>query len=317
MSKARLSALYVTTAIACAAASCPAIAQSQPSPNVPPSSTAPASNPGAPQPNLGAPQETTVQSDSVTQGAAQAPGGRNVLGADIIVTAQKRRERIQDVGISITALSGETIKTLNLSNMQQISQQVPNLEVSAWTPAFTTFNLRGISQNNFQDNLEAPVAVYQDEVYVGSMNALGLPIFDLERIEVLRGPQGTLFGRNATGGLIQFISNLADETHLNGYAEATIADWGTHKLEGAVGGQIAPGIRARIAGVYDKSNGWMKAGFNPDPFGLNPNGPHQALGRTSQGTNGWALRANVQADLGPDTLLSVIESYAKDNDVPT
>jgi hypothetical protein len=61
----------------------------------------------------------------------------------------------------------------------------------------------------------------------------------------------------------------------------------------------------------------MKAGFNPDPFGLNPNGPHKALGRTSQGANGWALRGNVQADLGPHTLLSVIESYSKDNDVPT
>jgi iron complex outermembrane recepter protein len=309
MSKARLSALYVTTAMACAAISRPAIAQSQPSSNVPPSSTAPAPSP-APQPNLGAPQETTVQSDSVTQGAAQAPGGRNVLGADIIVTAQKRRERIQDVGISITALSGETIKTLNLSNMQQISQQVPNLEVSAWTPAFTTFNLRGISQNNFQDNLEAPVAVYQDEVYVGSMNGLGLPIFDVERIEVLRGPQGTLFGRNATGGLIQFISNTGDETHLNGYAEGEIADWDTWKLEGAIGGQLTPGLRARVAGFWTKSDGWMKAGFNPI-LG------RKALGRTSQGANGYALRANVQVDLTPDTLLSIIGSYSKDNDVPT
>jgi iron complex outermembrane recepter protein len=317
MSKARASALYVTTALACVAISSPAIAQSQPASTVPPNDTAPPlSNPATPQPNLGAPNETTVESTKVTQGVAQAPTDQDIF-RPIVVTAQKRRENIQNVGISITALSGETIKTLNLTNMQQISQQVPNLEVSAWTPAFTTFNLRGISQNNFQDNLEAPVAVYQDEVYVGSMNALGLPIFDVERIEVLRGPQGTLFGRNATGGLIQFISNTADEKYLNGYAEGTIADWGTHKLEGAVGGQLASGVRARIAGFYEKSNGWMKAGFNPDPFGLNPLGPHKALGRTSQGANGWAVRANVQADLGPDTLLSVIESYSKDNDVPT
>jgi iron complex outermembrane recepter protein len=303
MSKARISVLYATTGVLCVAISCPAVAQMQSTAKLRPADTAPS------QPNLGAPNETTVESDKVTQGVAQAPTDQSAF-QPIIVTAQKRREKIQDVGISITALSGETIKTLNLTNMQQISQQVPNLEVSAWTPAFTTFNLRGISQNNFQDNLEAPVAVYQDEVYVGSMNALGLPIFDLERIEVLRGPQGTLFGRNATGGLIQFISNTADETRLNGYAEATVADWGERKLEGAIGGQIAPGIRARVAGFYEKSNGWMKAGFNP-VLG------RKATGRTSQGANGYAFRANVQADLGPDTLLSVIGSYSKDNDVPT
>ena len=183
MSNARAAVLYLTTALAGLSAACPAVAQSAPETAAGPVSP-------APQPNLGAPNETTVESDQVTQGTAQAPSDSGGVFGPIIVTAQKRREKIQDVGISITALSGETIKTLNLSNMQQISQQVPNLAVSAWTPAFTTFNLRGISQNNFQDNLEAPVAVYEDEVYVGSMNALGLPIFDLERIEVLRGPQG-------------------------------------------------------------------------------------------------------------------------------
>src|SRR4029078_7534157 len=98
MSKARLSALYVTTALACAAISSPAIAQSQPSPNVPPNGTT-------------APQPTPVESDQVTQGVAQAPTGQSVF-QDIIVTAQKRREKIQDVGISITALSGQTIKNL-------------------------------------------------------------------------------------------------------------------------------------------------------------------------------------------------------------
>ena len=294
MLNARASVLYVTTALTCLAAAAPALAQQPAAGGDQPS----ASNPTAPGSAAG----------SSAQGA-QAAAGQSVFG-DIVVTAQKRREKIQDVGISITALSGDTIKALNLTNMQQISQQVPNLQVSTWTPAFTTFNLRGISQNNFQDNLEAPVAVYMDDVYVGSMNALGLPIFDIERIEVLRGPQGTLFGRNATGGLIQFISNSADETRLNGYVEGEVADFGTRKLEGAIGGELTPGVRARVAGFYLKSTGWMKAGFNPI-LG------RKALGRTSQGADGYAVRANVQADLTPDTLLSVTGFYSKDNDVPT
>lgn len=299
MSHARLAVLFATTSLSCIALASPAFAQTDPTGTTP-----------AVQPNNAAPNETTVESDKVSEGVAQAPQDQGVFSQDIVVTAQKRRERIQDVGISITALSGETIKTLNLSNMQQISQQVPNLQVSTWTPAFTTFNLRGISQNNFQDNLEAPVAVYMDEVYVGSMNALGLPMFDVERVEVLRGPQGTLFGRNATGGLIQFVSNAADETRLNGYVEGEVAEFDTRRLEGAIGGGITPGIRARIAGFWTKSDGWMKPGFNPI-LG------RKALGRTSQGTDGWALRANVQADLTPDTLLSLTGFYSKDNDVPT
>ena len=157
MRKARPSVFYLSTAIACLIGSQPALAQAQ-SEAPPPPGSPPADQP-PPPPNLGAPTQTTVESNKVTQGVAQAPTTSQSVFGDIVVTAQKRRERIQDVGISITALSGETIKTLNLTNMQQISQQVPNLEVSAWTPAFTTFNLRGISQNNFQDNLEAPVAV--------------------------------------------------------------------------------------------------------------------------------------------------------------
>ncbi len=292
MLNARASVLYVTTALTWFVISGPSFAQTPPV-------TLQEQGPG--------PAAATGPAAAASVEAASKDG---VFSKDIVVTAQKRRQNIQDVGISITALTGDTIKALGLTNMQQISQQVPNLQVSTWTPAFTTFNLRGISQNNFQDNLEAPVAVYMDDVYVGSMNALGLPMFDIERVEVLRGPQGTLFGRNATGGLIQFISNGADETEPNGYVEGELAEFGTHKLEGAVGGQLTPGVRARLAGFYMKSTGWMKAGFNPI-LG------RKALGRTSQGADGYAFRANVQADLGPDTSLSLTGFYSKDDDVPT
>src|SRR4051812_17707930 len=98
MSKARFSVFCRSTALACIAISCPVLAQTQ-SASPPPPDTAPPANAPAPQPNLGAPNETTVESDKVTQGVAQAPAGQGVL-QPIIVTAQKRREKIQDVGIS-------------------------------------------------------------------------------------------------------------------------------------------------------------------------------------------------------------------------
>jgi iron complex outermembrane receptor protein len=297
MSKNRFTILTASTALVSFVLATPAVAQEA---EAPPQT--------APQPQ--APTDTPVDSQEVTEGVAQAPQDEGVFGRDIVITAQKREENLQDVGISVTALSGDTLETLGLTNMQQITQQVPSLQVSTFTPAFTTFNLRGVSQNNFQDNLEAPVAVYIDEVYMASMNALGLQMFDMERVEVLRGPQGTLFGRNATGGLIHFLTNDADETRLNGYVEGTLAEFDTYSIEGAVGGQLAQGIRARVAGRFEKSDGYMKAGFNPVL-------EREATGRTSQGADGFAIRGNLQFDLGPETLLSLTGYYSKDDDVPT
>ena len=302
MSKARFSVLCASTALVGIVLATPARAQEA---EAPPQTT--------PQPQ--APKDTPVESQEVTEGVAQAPQqDEGVFGGDIVVTAQKREERLQDVGISVTALSGEALETLNLTNMQQISQQVPSLNVSTWTPAFTTFNLRGVSQNNFQDNLEAPVAVYIDEVYLASMNAIGLQMFDMERVEVLRGPQGTLFGRNATGGLIHFLTRDASETEINGYVEGTVAGFGTRSVEGAVGGQLSPGIRARVAGRLEKSDGYLKAGFNPV---ADDGAGRDARGRTSQGADGYALRANLQFDVGTESLLSLTGYYSKDDDVPT
>ena len=258
----------------------------------------------------GVPDNPVPVQQPVSAGTAQADQGQGVFGTNIVVTAQKREENIQDVGISITALSGDALETLGLTNMQEIGQQIPGLQLQTFTPSFTVFNLRGISQNNFQDNLEAPVAVYVDDVYIGSMNAIGQQLYDMERVEVLRGPQGTLFGRNATGGLIHYIPRGADEDYLNGYAEGTIAEFGTYSMEGAVGGGLTPGVRARIAGRWETSDGYVKAGFNPVVG-------REATGRTSHGANGFALRGSLQADIGERTLVDLTASYTDDDDVPT
>jgi iron complex outermembrane receptor protein len=227
---------------------------------------------------------------------------------EVIVTAQKRDENIQDVGISISAFSARQLEQLGIKNSVDIAQQVPGLHLFTFSPAFTVFSLRGVSQNNFQDNLEAPVAVYLDGAYIASMNALNMQLYDMDRVEVLRGPQGTLFGRNATGGVIQFVTHKAVDDETNGYLEAIGADFGTYSVEGAVGGAFSENVRGRLSGRWEKSDGYVEPG---SAFGFD------ADGRDTNGADGYAVRGNLQLDASDNVLVDLTASYAKDEDVPT
>ena len=191
---------------------------------------------------------------------------------EIIVTAQKRDENLQDVPISVTAFSGDQLVALGLSDFTEITQQVPALQLNAWSPKLTIFNLRGISQNTFNDNNEGPVAVYVDDAYMGSLNGISGQMFDLKRVEVLRGPQGTLFGRNATGGLIHYISQDASEAETNGYVEAEFGEFSKTGLEFALGGSFSDNVRARIAGRWTEMDGYINSVDThfPDPFPPDP-----------------------------------------------
>jgi iron complex outermembrane receptor protein len=236
-----------------------------------------------------------------------APALAQVL-EEVVVTAQKREQSLQDVGISVSAFSGDQLKALGATSTVDITQQVPGLQLFTFSPAFTVFSLRGVSQNNFQDNLEAPVAVYLDGAYIASMNAINTQLFDMERVEVLRGPQGTLFGRNATGGLIHYLTHKADENEFNGYAQAGVADFDTYSFEGALGGGVTDSVRGRIAGRWEKSDGYVTAG--------------SALGRTatggdSNGADGYALRGTLQIDAAENVVVDLTARYSKDDHVPT
>ena len=234
---------------------------------------------------------------------------------EIVVTAEKREENIQDIPISVTALSGDQVDALGLTDMTEITQQMPGLQLNAWSPNLTIFNLRGISQNSFADNLEAPVAVYMDDAYVGSINALSGQMFDMKRVEVLRGPQGTLFGRNATGGLIHYISQDASESETNGYAEAEIGDYNRRGLEFAIGGSLSDTVRARVAGRWSEMDGYIESVNTdfPDGSGTLFEGSGQDIG----GADGFALRATMQVDFSDKLVGNFWVKYAEDNDVPT
>ena len=118
----------------------------------------------------------------------------------ITVTAQKREQNIQSVGISITALDGAALDKLGLTDVTSLASQVPGMQFNQFSPTITVYNLRGVSQNDFSDHQEAPIAVYSDDAYVGSMGALAGTLYDLDRVEVLRGPQGHCSAATPPGG---------------------------------------------------------------------------------------------------------------------
>ncbi|MGB7904529.1 MAG: TonB-dependent receptor, partial [Steroidobacteraceae bacterium] len=177
---------------------------------------------------------------------------------EIVVTAQRREENLQDVGIAVTALGGEMLTDLNITAATDITRAVPSLKMNAYSSSQVVFNIRGVSQNDYGDQQEPPVAVYQDDSYASSINVASFPIFDLARVEVLRGPQGTLFGRNATGGAIQFVSNKPTRD-FEGYATATVGSYGQFIVEGALSGPFSDNFQARIAAISNTDDGYMES----------------------------------------------------------
>ncbi|MBL1141104.1 MAG: TonB-dependent receptor [Proteobacteria bacterium] len=223
---------------------------------------------------------------------------------EVVVTAQKREQNLQDVGISVTAFSGEQLDALGIDNAVDITQQIPGLQLNTFNPGLTTLNLRGISQNNFTDTLEAPIAVYVDGAYTASMNAISAQLFDMERVEVLRGPQGTLFGRNATGGLVHYLTRKADDDEFNGYVEGSISEYSKYTVESAAGGALTDNVRARVAARWETADGYVESVGDPSV-------------RDAHGLDGYALRGTLQMDFSDDLVGDFKVAYSKDDDVPS
>ena len=225
-----------------------------------------------------------------------------ILSDTIIVTAQKKEENLQDVGIAVTAFSGEQIEKLGFQNTTDIVYQTPGLQLYEFSPSITVYNIRGVSQNSFSDNLEGPIAVYIDDGYVSALGAQNQPIYDVQRVEILKGPQGTLYGRNATGGLIHYISRKpTDEFEFR--LSGSYGSFNHHEVEAAISGPITDGIRARVAVVDTQEDGYLLSG--------------QSGIRDAYGKNATAAKAFVEADLGDRGLISINPYWSKDSDVPT
>jgi len=205
-----------------------------------------------------------------------ATAGADAEGDDssieqIIVTANRRAENLQIVPTSVSAITSEQLKDLGVTSTTAIAQYVPGVQlmtVNSNTDNF--FSIRGATQNDYAEHEESPVAVYMDGVYLSQAAGTSALLFDTERVEVLRGPQGTLFGRNATAGLVQYISK-APTDHPDGYFETSYGNFNSNHTEVAFSDGIVPGLSFRISAASDYMDPYLTNALYPDKGAGNSN----------------------------------------------
>ncbi len=182
--------------------------------------------------------------------AAAAPASDEVTLDAVQVTARKREETLQEVPVAVTAFTAETLDKLNIRDISDLDAQVPNLTIYAARGSSSTVTayIRGVGQSDPLWGVDPGVGIYLDDVYIARPQGALLDVFDVERIEVLRGPQGTLYGKNTVGGAIKYISRgLPTET--SGNASVTVGNYGQMDVKAAIGGSLdeRDALRGRIA----------------------------------------------------------------------
>ncbi|PNU04739.1 TonB-dependent receptor [Novosphingobium guangzhouense] len=178
----------------------------------------------------------------------------------IVVTALRREERALDVPVAVSTLSGEKLDVLNSSgqDIRFLAARVPSLQIeSSFGRTFPRFYIRGLGNTDFSADAAQPVSVVYDNVALESPMLKAFPAFDLENVEVLKGPQGTLFGRNTPAGVVKLTSKRPTE-EVDGHVSASWATYNTVNLEAAVGAPLTDKLRFRVAGLVQRRDDWVK-----------------------------------------------------------
>lgn len=204
------------------------------------------------------------------------PAVAQMLMEEVTVTAQKRAQSAQDVGISITAFSGEQLKAMGYTNAQEVTAMAPG--VSTLQPngeANYSIGIRGVASSDFTTNVESPVALYVDQVYISQMSGAGFMLFDIDRVEILRGPQGTLFGRNATGGLVHYVTVKPDQ-EFGGYGSLSYGRFNRVKFQGAINIPVSDKLAVRASVATHQGDGYVTNLLQPS---LKLNNANETAGR--------------------------------------
>ncbi|HEU4497943.1 MAG TPA: TonB-dependent receptor [Sphingomicrobium sp.] len=234
--------------------------------------------------------DTDTPAEDATQPVAEPSEGL----ADIVVTATRRSENLQDIALSVATVSDETLAVINAggADIRGLSGRVPSLNIeSSFGRTFPRFYIRGLGNTDFDLNASQPVSLIYDDVVLENPILKGFPAFDVDRIEVLRGPQGTLFGRNTPAGIVKFDTVKPNADNRN-FMRVSYGSYSTINAEGAIGGQLTDTISLRLSTIWQHRNDWIDNLDALDPGSYNLEGYDDA-----------AIRAQLQFD--PNEQLSI------------
>jgi iron complex outermembrane recepter protein len=215
---------------------------------------------------------------------------------EIVVTAQKRAERLQDVPLAVSAVTGDALANRQINDTASLVNAVPSLTFTQGAnPTNSAFRIRGVGTALFGQGVESSVSAVVDGV-VMARQAQGFEDFaDIERVEVLRGPQGTLFGKNASAGVISIVT-ARPSNDFEGRVEATIAEHDEYRLKGTVSGPLGDTLRARVTGFYNDVKGPTR---------------NVTTGRWVNGQESWGLRGKLEWDPTDELNLLFSAEYRK------
>lgn len=213
----------------------------------------------------------------------------------IIVTAQRREQSLQEVPIAVSAFSSKDLETRQINSTLDLVNYVPNLIGHNNTSVGTAnaYSLRGLSNTESISTFDPPIGTYVDDIYMARQNANNFSFFDIERIEVLRGPQGTLFGRNTTGGAINVILKKPSD-HYTGYVDAGYGRYNRAQLRASVDVPVNQNLLTKISGYYVRSDGYVH---------------DRTTGEELNGEKSWGIRGAVRALLSDSVTWDLAADY--------
>jgi outer membrane receptor protein involved in Fe transport len=221
---------------------------------------------------------------------APAAAGADQDDSEIVVTAQLREQRISEVPMAITAYSGEFLDELGLNDFEDLSRFVPGFEVQNQSPNNPGFVMRGVTSDSGESFVEPRVSVFQDGVSISKSRGSFVELFDIQRVEIVRGPQSTLYGRGALIGAVNIIQNRADPSALAGFAEVGYGNFDYWSAEGMLNLPMGDNAAIRVSGRYRNRDGYIPnllggADFNSVDTGA------------IRGTLHWAPTSRITIDI--------------------
>ncbi len=201
--------------------------------------------------------------------SAETPTALAQTGAleEVVVTARRREESLQETPVAVTALGSDTLRDAGVRNLAQLNQIVPNIEVSSanGTAPLANIYIRGVGQRNTGPNIDSGVGIYIDGVYVGRPDGALLDIYDIQSVQVLRGPQGTLFGKNTTGGALVFTTNRPGE-EFEASVGGRLGNYDRYDGNFMVNVPLTDTLFTRLTGSSVNSDGYIKNRFDGEKY---------------------------------------------------